>query len=66
VHEDRIHTHLRLVWSRPETAYRRPPLRIDLARAIERHLSGADGLSDEQFVVLHATGRPAFKIARPQ
>ena len=34
-----------------------PRRRIDLARAIERHLAGHDGLTDEQFLCLHATGR---------
>jgi hypothetical protein len=32
------------------------PRRLDLAWAIERHLRG-DGLTDEQFVRLYATGR---------
>lgn len=44
---------LRLVWSRPEAP--RPP-RVNLAQAIERHLAGTDGLTDEQFLVLYATG----------
>ena len=44
---------LRLVWSRPEAL--RPP-RVNLAQAIERHLAGLDGLSDEQFLLLYATG----------
>ena len=47
--------HLRLVWSAPE---RPTPPRIDLARAIEQHLSGEDGLTDEQFLCLYATGLP--------
>jgi hypothetical protein len=51
--------HLRLVWSRPRPAQaRRPPLRIDLARAIETHLRGGDGLTDAQFARMFATGRP--------
>jgi hypothetical protein len=52
--------YLRLVWSQKEV--RRSPSgtrpRVNLALAIERHLTGQDGLSDEEFVVLHATGRP--------
>jgi hypothetical protein len=31
--------------------------------AIERHLAGQDGLTDEQFVVYYATGRPALTVA---
>jgi hypothetical protein len=56
---------LRLVWSRPRTL----PLarrRIDLARAIERHLAGGDGLTDEEFVTWHATGRPPFLRPAPR
>jgi hypothetical protein len=44
---------LRLVWSRQESP---PAPRVNLARAIERHLAGEDGLSDEQFLLLFATG----------
>ena len=40
--------HLRLVWSNPTAPA--PRRRIDLAAAIERHLSGGDGLTDEQFL----------------
>ena len=40
--------HLRLVWKNPSPPAPRVP--IDLAAAIERHLSGSDGLSDEQFL----------------
>jgi hypothetical protein len=29
---------------------------VNLALAIERHLEGGDGLTDEQFAALHATG----------
>ena len=46
---------LRLVWSRSEPGPRRP--KVNLAVAVERHLCGGDGLTDEQFIVLHATGR---------
>jgi hypothetical protein len=41
-------SHLRLVWKNPSPPTPRGP--IDLASAIERHLSGTDGLSDEQFL----------------
>ena len=41
-------THLRLVWKNPSPPSPRAP--VDLAIAIERHLSGGDGLSDEQFL----------------
>jgi hypothetical protein len=49
---------LRLVWSKPAAAApaRRWP-KVNLAHAVERHLAGGDGLTDEQFIVLHATGR---------
>jgi hypothetical protein len=49
--------YLRLVWSRPEPLHG-PRARVDFAQAIERHLSGVDGLSDLEFVVLYATGLP--------
>jgi len=52
------HPHLRLVWSRPADLPPLPPRRpLNLAVAIERHLQGADGFSDEQFAVMYA--RPA-------
>jgi len=42
---------LRLVWSNPHPPRPRPrPL--DLATAIERHLSGQDGYSDDEFLQL--------------
>jgi hypothetical protein len=41
-------SHLRLVWKNPRPPAPRVP--IDLAAAIEHHLSGSDGLSDEQFL----------------
>jgi hypothetical protein len=40
-------------------------LRVNLAHAIERHLAGGDGLTDEQFSFLHATGRPLLALAQP-
>jgi hypothetical protein len=42
---------LRLVWSNPQLP-RAPPRPLDLALAIERHLSGQDGLSEEEFLRL--------------
>ena len=39
---------LRLVWSNPNPPLPRRPL--DLAVAIQRHLAGLDGLSEEQFL----------------
>jgi hypothetical protein len=58
------HPHIRLVWSRPADLPPLPPRRpLNLAIAIERHLMGADGFSDEQFVVMYA--RPAAAQATP-
>jgi len=58
--------YLRLVWSHPGPFTPRVPRRrIDFARAIERHLAGQDGLTDEQFVFLHATGRMPEAPPRP-
>ncbi len=49
------HPHIRLVYSRPANLPPLPPRRpLNLAIAIERHLQGADGYSDEQFVVVFA------------
>ena len=42
---------LRLVWSNPNPA---PPRRSCLATAIERHLAGRDGLTDEAFLRLYS------------
>jgi hypothetical protein len=51
------HPHLRLVWSRPADLPPLPPRRpLNLAVAIERHLLGADGFTDEQFARLFALG----------
>lgn len=47
---------LRLVWSNPSPP---PPRRLGLDQAIERHLLGRDGLSDEAFIRLYAGGRRA-------
>ena len=56
---------LRLVWKNPAPPSPRKPL--DLASAIERHLSGADGLTDEEFLRLFARRavpvRPAWAEA---
>lgn len=56
---------LRLVWKNPCPPLPRKPL--DLASAIERHLSGADGLTDEEFLRLFARRavpvRPAWAEA---
>ena len=51
---------LRLVWSNPAV---QPRPRVDLALAIERHLSGADGLSREQFLALYSGGRARLGLA---
>jgi hypothetical protein len=42
---------LRLVWSNPNPA---PPRRSCLATAIERHLAGRDGLTDEAFLRIYS------------
>ncbi len=46
---------LRLVWSNPSPPP--PRRRVDLAQAIERHLAGRDGLSDEEFARVFARSR---------
>jgi hypothetical protein len=52
------HPHIRLVYSRPADLPPLPPRRaVNLAIAIERHLQGADGYTDEQFAMVFA--RPA-------
>jgi hypothetical protein len=42
---------LRLVWSNPSPA---PARRSCLATAIERHLAGRDGLTDEAFLRIYS------------
>jgi hypothetical protein len=42
---------LRLVWSNPNPA---PARRSCLATAIERHLTGRDGLTDEAFLRIYS------------
>ena len=49
-------THLRLAWSNPSPPPPRRP--IDLAAAIEGHLSGRFGLTDQQFLKLFARREP--------
>jgi hypothetical protein len=53
---------LRLVWSNPEPAPR-PRTRVDFALAIERQLSGADGLSRKQFLALYSGRRCRLALA---
>jgi hypothetical protein len=49
------HPHIRLVYSRPADLPPLPPRRpLNLAIAIERHLQGGDGFTDEQFAVVFA------------
>ena len=47
---------LRLVWSNPCPP---PPRPLGLDQAIERHLLGRDGLTDEAFIRLYAGRRRA-------
>jgi hypothetical protein len=47
-------TGLRLVWSNPTPP---PPRRMTLDAAIERHILGHDGLSDQAFVQAYAGSR---------
>jgi hypothetical protein len=56
--ENRYPPYLRLVWSRPADAPPPPPRRpTNLALAIERHIAGEDGLSDQEFVRIYAGSR---------
>jgi hypothetical protein len=41
-------SHLRLIWKNPLPPVPRAP--VDLAAAIERHLAGGYGLSDQEFL----------------
>jgi hypothetical protein len=45
---------IRLVWSNPSPP---PPRRMGLDQAIERHLVGSDGLTDQAFIRLYAGQR---------
>jgi hypothetical protein len=55
---------LRLVWSNPSAQPgARLRVRVDFALAIERHLSGADGLSREQFLALYSGRRARLALA---
>ena len=49
-------SHLRLVWSNPRPPLPRVP--VDFAAAIERHLSGQDGLTDEEFLQVFSRRDP--------
>jgi hypothetical protein len=51
--EHRHPSYLRLVWSNPRPVLT-PRQRVDLALAIQRHLTGADGLSREQFLAVYS------------
>jgi len=53
---------LRLVWSNPDPVPR-PRARMDFALAVERQLSGADGLSREQFLALYSGRRSRVALA---
>jgi hypothetical protein len=57
--EHRHPPYLRLVWSNPRPV-RPARQRVDLALAIERHLTGADGLSREQFLAVYSGRRLAW------
>jgi hypothetical protein len=50
----RFPSYIRLVWSNPTPPAPRRKMTLDVA--IERHLTGADGLTDDQFVTLFAKG----------
>jgi hypothetical protein len=55
-------SHLRLVWSNPDPPVRPRPQRVNLAVAIERHLAGEDGFSEQEFL-LHYSGRRASRLS---
>jgi hypothetical protein len=63
--ERRYPGHLRLAWSNPnpEPASRGPRARVDFAVAIERHLSGADGLTRDQFLAVYSGRRAQLAMA---
>ena len=50
----RFPPYLRLVWSNPNPPLPRRPM--NLATAIEQHMAGHFGLTDEQFAMLFAKG----------
>ena len=57
--------HIRLVYSRPAGLPPLPPRRpLNLAHAIERHLQGWDGYTDEQFAVVFARRAGAAEAER--
>jgi hypothetical protein len=63
--ERRFPAHLRLAWSNPnpEAAPRAGRPRVDFALAIERHLSGADGLTRDQFLAVYSGRRSRLALA---
>lgn len=63
--EGRYPGHLRLAWSNPnpEPASRAPRARVDFALAVERHLSGADGLTRDQFLSVYSGRRTRLAMA---
>jgi len=59
------HPHIRLVYSRPAGLPPLPPRRpLNLDIAIERHLQGSDGYTDEQFAVVFARRAGASEAGR--
>jgi hypothetical protein len=54
--------YLRLVWSNPEPLAPRRPRLVNLAFAIDRHLSGQDGLSEEEFLLVYS-GRATSRLS---
>jgi hypothetical protein len=48
----------------PAAAPRPPRPRVNLAVAIASHLAGGDGLSDDEFAILFATGRASGEQLR--
>ena len=60
-----LHPHIRLVYSRPAELPPLPPRRpVNLAIAIERHLQGWDGYTDQQFAVVFARPSAAADAGR--
>ena len=61
------HPHIRLVYSRPAHLPPLPPRRpVNLAIAIERHLQGSYGYTDDQFAVVFACPAAGADTASPQ
>ena len=62
---DTPHPDIRLVYSRPSDLPPLPPRGpLNLAIAIERHLQGSDGYTDEQFAVAYARRAGGAEAAR--